>query len=441
VKLPGLFQRSLLLAGAVVLWSAGGCRSDRSQSSATESVYGAVAEGYALPPTTSGRAATYDDDAFHERQFPPGKTVIPRRHTTAGRKPGEDVFDDGNNASTSRWPFGPRPQHTVDRRRHAPWWKKKQQGADTPSLTLAGRGEAGKSRTGQRTVADAPRAAGPGPADVEVVDRNRAPSLPLPIGGRGDDVSPFDLSASPSRRDSDQARETPAAPPDTAQADVEAKEMPEAFDFAPPGDRRMATNDLPTEGAPQLPSEWDSEREPVRLLEPPPLHAAPVGGKPAVRPRTILGLKIPQIRICRRVNGFDDVVPLDAGRLRKGQSILIYATLENFHSLATAQGFRTLTLSTLEVQRKDGRVLHRQSLGTAVDLAPARRRDYFLTHLITVPEDLPPGEYIFNLSINDMLRHGRAQAQIAVRIMEDRSPRDETAGISGSATHPAGFQK
>lgn len=189
----------------------------------------------------------------------------------------------------------------------------------------------------------------------------------------------------------------------------------------------------------RLPVESDPGREPVRLVNPPVLHAPPIDGR--VEGGADAELAIPRIRICRQVRGFEDVVPLDAARLRQGQPVLIYATLENFHSMATSKGYRTLTLSTLEVQTADGEVLQRQPLGTAVDLAEVPRRDFFLTHLVTIPEDLPPGDYIFNLCIDDLLRHGSAHARVAVRITEDRTPRDGMADTSRSATRPASFRQ
>jgi hypothetical protein len=181
--------------------------------------------------------------------------------------------------------------------------------------------------------------------------------------------------------------------------------------------------------------------QPMRIIDPPALATPPIDGQFDGRMQAREMLVIPRIQICRQVRGFDDVVPLDARRLRRGQPILIYATLENVRSVPTSQGYRTLTLSTLEVRTSEGDLLQRQPLGTAVDLADVPRVQFFLTHLVTIPDELPPGDYTFSLCVDDLLGNGSAHARISVHVTEDRSPRDGTADTSRSATRPASFQK
>ena len=181
--------------------------------------------------------------------------------------------------------------------------------------------------------------------------------------------------------------------------------------------------------------------QPIPIVDLPVLTTPPIDGESAGRPEAPETLAIPQIQICRQVRGFDDVVPLDARRLRRGQPLLIYATLENVRSVRTSKGYRTLTLSTLEVRTSDGELLERQPLGTAVDLVDVPRVHFFLTHLVTIPENLPPGDYSFGLCVDDLLGHGSAHARISVRVTEDRNPRDGMADTSKSATRPASFQK
>lgn len=127
-------------------------------------------------------------------------------------------------------------------------------------------------------------------------------------------------------------------------------------------------------------------------------------------------LAIPRLALCREVRSYEDIVEVDAFNLRAGQSVLIYATLDNFQSRATPEGFRTLTLSTLEVKSRTGAVITKQTLGSANDLSRSQRRDYYLTHQIVIPAELPAGDYLFTLSVYDLIGREWGQAEIAVRV-------------------------
>ncbi len=179
----------------------------------------------------------------------------------------------------------------------------------------------------------------------------------------------------------------------------------------------------------------------MRLVDPPLLRTTPTRGGFGSRIDAAKRLVIPRILVCRQVRGFEDVVEVDAGKLRQGLPILIYVTLENFRSMSTAKGYRTLTMSTLEVFSADGNLVQRQALGAAEDLVDVPRRDFFLTHQITIPQDLPSGDYVFDLCVDDLLGHDRARARIAVHVMEDHTLPDGTADTSKSATRPVSFPK
>ena len=152
-------------------------------------------------------------------------------------------------------------------------------------------------------------------------------------------------------------------------------------------------------------------------------------------------LSISHVAICREVRGFGNISEFDANALAAGQQILIYAALKNFYSLPTSGGYRTSTVSSLEVRTPSGALVTRQPLGTAVDLVHQPRRDYFLTHAVTIPAGLPEGEYIFQLSVYDQLSQQASQSHVGVRIMADHSRPGGTDGNGESAMRPAGFRK
>ena len=181
--------------------------------------------------------------------------------------------------------------------------------------------------------------------------------------------------------------------------------------------------------------------EPVRMVDPPLLNIPPSDGDPDSGIEAAAGLAVSRMVLCRQVRGYDDVVEIQAQQLRRGQPILVYAALDNFLSIATATGYRTLTLSTLEIQDADGDVVLRMPLGTATDLSDVPRQDFFLTHQVTIPVNLPAGDYIFDLRIDDLQSRESSRSQMAVTVRADRTRPDGTGDTSKFATRPDSFQR
>lgn len=134
----------------------------------------------------------------------------------------------------------------------------------------------------------------------------------------------------------------------------------------------------------------------------------------ASQPNSKLGIL--RIALCQEVRGYDDLVECHRSTMVAGQPFLVYAALENFRSKSTANGFQTLTLSSLEVISRSGNLVSRQALGTAADLADAPRSHYFLTHTMKVPESLAPGDYVLQLNVYDLNSKQACQSQIAIRV-------------------------
>ncbi|MBI3860909.1 MAG: hypothetical protein HY290_03335 [Planctomycetia bacterium] len=205
--------------------------------------------------------------------------------------------------------------------------------------------------------------------------------------------------------------------------------------------RRALSSSGAAESEPQIAAD-SGERpgsQPVRMADPPRLDSPPSGGEAEMLNAPSEGIDIAKALVCRQVRGFDDVAEFNAQSLRQGQPILLYAELEKFLSIATGEGYRTQTLSSLEIQTLSGDVLIRIPLGTAVDVAEKPRQEYFLTHRVTIPQNLPPGPYVFDLRVDDMQSRESARTQIHVAITGDRNPRDETGDTSKFATRPDSF--
>ncbi|MGQ0635894.1 MAG: hypothetical protein ACT4QC_14880 [Planctomycetaceae bacterium] len=162
------------------------------------------------------------------------------------------------------------------------------------------------------------------------------------------------------------------------------------------------------------------QSQPANMVEPRSLQSIPQLAQPPVGTVYVKSaqqdLAIVRLTVCREVAGFDDVRELDATRLHAGQKIALYAALANFQSQATREGYRTQTRSHVEIRDAAGRVVCSEPQRDAVDLCREPRHDYALAHDMTIPVDLPPGDYVLRMCIHDVLAARLAHAELPISI-------------------------
>lgn len=166
----------------------------------------------------------------------------------------------------------------------------------------------------------------------------------------------------------------------------------------------------------RIPDSSATQPQPMRVIEPPTLQAPPTNIDADTNVRQTSALSIPRISVCREVRSFDNVDELDRRQLRGGQPVLLYASLKGFQSMPTPSGFRTLTLSTLEIRNAARETVSTHPLGTATDLADAPRGNYYLTHQLRLPADLPAGDYLLELTVTDLIGKQTAKSQLAAHV-------------------------
>lgn len=103
-----------------------------------------------------------------------------------------------------------------------------------------------------------------------------------------------------------------------------------------------------------------------------------------------------------------------------GQSVLLYAEIENFTSKALDdKGFQTALRSDVEIYRygKNGEpAVARIPFDVTKDVCRNVRRDYFHSYEFTVPEDLEPGRYVLVLQVNDQLSGKYATSRVQFEV-------------------------
>lgn len=152
------------------------------------------------------------------------------------------------------------------------------------------------------------------------------------------------------------------------------------------------------------------------LQSAPPLSSPPSTVRYTDAPLAESPLAISRIVFCREVRDFDDIVELAPHELAAGQTVLLFAALDNFRSQGQSGGYLTRTRSVIEIRARAGAVVHRLAPAEASDVSREPRHDFYLVHEIAIPAALPPGDYTLHLQIDDLLSGQRSSAQLPFQL-------------------------
>lgn len=118
-------------------------------------------------------------------------------------------------------------------------------------------------------------------------------------------------------------------------------------------------------------------------------------------------LQVPKVELCREIRQFGVYTPFPSSDFKAGipNDVLIYVEVDNFESRKLAgDEYRTLLGAQLSLLSKDGKVLVSLDEPNIEDVSRGVRRDFFLAFgPITIPGNLPVGEYVVDVSIEDKL--------------------------------------
>ncbi len=128
-------------------------------------------------------------------------------------------------------------------------------------------------------------------------------------------------------------------------------------------------------------------------------------------------LEIAELRPCRMVHGFGNIEPLEPAARKPGQSVVLYSEINGLAYEPSGSSFHSRVEGTVELFR-DGsdRPLWSHLLPMVEDTCRKRRRDYFIGHKFTLPDDLPAGNYRLRLTQKDLVAGHVATGETAISI-------------------------
>lgn len=143
-------------------------------------------------------------------------------------------------------------------------------------------------------------------------------------------------------------------------------------------------------------------------------------------------LVVSNMTFCRRVVSFGIYEEFDDFEFTPGQITLVYVELDNYRSEETVKGKRLAFGGSYQIFDDRGHTWADRELGEYEEHAQHARRDFFMHYRITMPQQLPPGEYTLQLSIEDQVSHQIAQSQMRFQIAGANKSRSPATGSTAT---------
>lgn len=122
----------------------------------------------------------------------------------------------------------------------------------------------------------------------------------------------------------------------------------------------------------------------------------------------LASLQVNNITLCEEVKGFGNYVAFPSASFEPGQATIVYCEIENYKTsqVAGPRGlgpqFESEFQSSISIVNEDRQVVRQFTYQPIVDTARNRRRDFYIHYTLTIPDDLPKGNYSISLQVEDV---------------------------------------
>jgi hypothetical protein len=117
-------------------------------------------------------------------------------------------------------------------------------------------------------------------------------------------------------------------------------------------------------------------------------------------------LELRNVAFCQKISSYGNYERVKRDEFSPGQSVLLYAEVENFKSEATTEGpYRTILKSTIDIFDSHGTRVVTMPFQPPDDLCASQRRDYYNTYEFAIPQRIGIGPHTLKLTVEDQISH------------------------------------
>jgi hypothetical protein len=123
-------------------------------------------------------------------------------------------------------------------------------------------------------------------------------------------------------------------------------------------------------------------------------------------------LEVRNVNFCEQVEHFGWYTEFPRKEFQPKQQVILYAEIENFTAEhKTPGGYETELQGSYEIYDSTGQVVARRQLQLDKEVCRNYRRDYYLAYRIYMPDNIAPGKYRLELTIEDLKAKGKYQGR------------------------------
>ena len=137
----------------------------------------------------------------------------------------------------------------------------------------------------------------------------------------------------------------------------------------------------------------------------------------ADRLRAQADLRVANLALCTRVDGFGSYEPITHLAANREYLVILYCEIENFSSRLNAGKYETNLTQECLLYSAGGQRIWEDRRTNIADACRNRRRDFFVVKRIQLPP-LSPGQYSLKVTITDPQTNRGTQATLPLQIVD-----------------------
>lgn len=128
------------------------------------------------------------------------------------------------------------------------------------------------------------------------------------------------------------------------------------------------------------------------------------------------GLVLRRVAFCRAVESYGVIQPFDKDAFRPGETVLLYVEVDHFTTQHTPQGHHAAFAADYQIFDSGRHRVVQESLPEIEEYCGNRRRDFFMSYRVRLPQSISAGRYTLLLNVTDTLGQKAASAAVDFEI-------------------------